>query len=125
MVVRKGELLKIPMPRSGGQLATLVRNLDPCVMADDGQYDAVEANGRSGDREVPRWVRSGKWCGGFFAILLLYFIIYPQILFRLDDVDFFEDWPEWSTDFLVISAEPIFWLAESFPFYSKLAGFHL
>lgn len=95
------------------------------MMAYDGEDDAVEAKAQIGDRDVPRWVRPGVWCGGIVAFLVLYFIAYPQILFRLDDVDFFEDWPQWATDTLEITLVPIYLLAENFPFYAKLAGFPL
>lgn len=77
---------------------------------------------RIGAREVPRWVRPGVWCGGFFAILVLYFIVYPQILFRMAEAEVFEGWPRWAVDPLESSLVPILALAEKFPFYAKLAG---
>ena len=77
---------------------------------------------RIDDRKVPGWLRPGVWCCGIFAILLLYFIVYPQILVRMDDAGVFDDWPDGAIAPLEISIVPIMTLADKFPFYAKLAG---
>ena len=74
------------------------------------------------DREVPRWVRPGVWVGGIFAVLILYFIVYPQILFRLDDVGVFDESPGWVITTLETSLYPILRMAEAMPFYTRLTG---
>ena len=67
-------------------------------------------------------MRPGMWGGGIVGVLLLYFMAYPQIVLRMDDWGVFDNWPEWAIDSLVISIEPIMYMAERVPFYAKLAG---